>query len=114
MPDPTRIDRRHGIHKATDWIERGQWVGVKSSNVSAMMYFAPTSRLYVEFLPSKKFPQGSVYFYKEVPVELAILIFNAESIGKFLHARIKKSYSYEGPFSARAAPDRQVGGDVLV
>jgi hypothetical protein len=112
--DPTRIDRRHKIHTAAEWIGASKWVGVKSSNVSAIMYFTPTKRLYVEFLPSKKFPQGSVYFYKNVPAEVAKGLFEAESIGKYLNRTIKGIYSFEGPFSSRAAPDRQVGKDVLV
>ena len=98
--DAPKIDKRHRL-EADDWVDSGRWVRVSSSNVSAIMFDKLRERIYVEFLPSKKFPAGSVYFYLSCPAQLAKDLFNAGSIGIFLNSKIKGVHAFAGPFGSR-------------
>jgi hypothetical protein len=60
---------------------------VESSNVAAVGYRDKT--LYVEF------KTGTIYRYKDVPEDVYTDMMQAESVGKFLHARIRNVYQYE-------------------
>ena len=59
---------------------------VESSNIRAVGYEPRT--LEVEFR------NGSVYAYSDVPDSVHQELMQAESKGKFLNAKIKKSYPY--------------------
>lgn len=95
-----KIDRRHRLD-AGGWIESGRWANVSSSNVAAIMFDQLRQRLYVQFLPSTKFPSGSVYYYLDVPDDIAVEIFNAGSIGVYLNRVIKPRFTAAGPFASR-------------
>ena len=46
-----KVDKRFKAAGVVDiWINSGQWVGVKSSNVAEIMYERPRQRLYVRFI----------------------------------------------------------------
>lgn len=80
----------YGWHRvnAEKWIETGQWVWVKSSNVAGISYSAHKKTLTVQFIG------GGIYDYFDVPKTVAKDLFNAPSIGKFLAKRIKGVYQY--------------------
>lgn len=61
---------------------------VNSSNIAAIGYDEDTQILEIEFM------DGSVYQYSGVPPSEHDGIMNADSKGKYLHANIKKRYSY--------------------
>ena len=69
------------------WVERGTWASVVSSNVDALQYSSEWEVLSVRFI------DGSVYKYRPVPLQIARELFESNSIGKFLHKRIKKQYA---------------------
>jgi KTSC domain len=61
---------------------------VNSSNIAAIGYDEDTQILEIEFT------DGSVYQYSGVPPSEHDGIMIADSKGKYLHANIKKRYSY--------------------
>ena len=91
-PGP-KIDKRHKIGPE-EWSDSGRWVHVHSSNVSGIKYDAEKELLFVEFL-AKGRSKGSIYVYYRIPDRLAKGMFDAPSVGKYLHWQIKvKGYNY--------------------
>lgn len=87
-----KVDQRHQLD-ADGWINAGQWVHVKSSNVAGIRYDYDKSLLFVEFL--NKGQGRSIYVYYAVETRKAKAFFNTGSMGSFLHWQIKKKgYSY--------------------
>ncbi len=74
---------------ADQWVSTGQWVGVTSSNVKGIAYDSLAMELKVEF------KGGSVYAYYNVGDVTAKDMFNTNSMGKFVHARLKGKYQYK-------------------
>lgn len=67
-----------------------EMVPVESSNLQEIGYDPETSTLYVGFL------NGSRYAYKDVPEEIFEEFKGADSMGRFLHRRIKLGgFEYE-------------------
>lgn len=99
MPDPNypgtsapRIDRRYKVIDSQEWIDKGVWVGVKSSNVAKIMYDKEMRRLHVEF------NSGGVGWYENVSESVAKSMFDAPSIGKYLDKVLKKGgYTWKKP-----------------
>ena len=83
----SKVDKRHQIG-ASDWVNSGKWVRVKSSNVAGISYHRKKHALSVEFIG------GAVYLYRDVAVNVAREMFNASSVGKFVHRRLKGKYAY--------------------
>lgn len=67
------------------------WVEVKSGNISAIAYTAgdPDGDLGTLYV---RFTSGSKYHYDDVPNQLAVDFFAADSKGKFFHANIRSGY----------------------
>lgn len=61
---------------------------VSSSNIASIGYDEDNQILEIEF------NDGSVYQYSGVPSNEHDGIMNADSMGKYLHANIKKRYSF--------------------
>lgn len=87
----TEIDAAVAITEA--WLaymnnaDEGLWIEVESSNVGAIRKF--DNDLYVRFL------NGTIYRYKDVPVEVVEAMKTAESVGRFLNKEIKPTYECE-------------------
>ncbi|MEN6349882.1 MAG: KTSC domain-containing protein [Syntrophomonas sp.] len=62
---------------------------VSSSNVDSLGYDEQNKIAYVRFL------NGSLYIYKDVPQHEFDALFNAPSIGSYLHRNFKNVYPYE-------------------
>lgn len=62
---------------------------VSSSNVSEIGYNEENQEVYVRFL------NGSLYLYKGVPQFEFDGLFNAPSVGSYLHRNYKNAYPYE-------------------
>lgn len=60
---------------------------VQSSNVVAVGYLPERRQLFVQF-------KDSVYRYDEVPPNLHDDLWHAESIGKFIHSRVRLKFPY--------------------
>lgn len=82
------VDKRQRLSGADDWIQRGVWARVKSSNVSAISYDRLNHRLFVAFLT------GGVYQYDGVPVRVAADMFYTNSQGRFVWQRLRDRYPY--------------------
>ncbi len=65
-----------------EWIDSGGWADGVSSNVDSIAYDIQTKTLYVAF------QNGGVYMYPVVPIRIARDMFNASSLGKFVHQRL--------------------------
>lgn len=72
-----------------DWIDNGEWVRVKSSNVAGIKYDFRQNQLYVEFLG------GAIYLYSGVPIAKARLMFLANSMGKFVWRALRGRHPYK-------------------
>jgi hypothetical protein len=83
----SRVDGRHGL-TAQSWVETGRWVNVKSSNVASIKYNIFDNSLTVMFL------SGSGYKYQQVPIRTAKNMFDASSMGRFVHQRLKNVYPF--------------------
>lgn len=77
-----RVDQRYGLNAET-WAGSGTWVGVKSTDVGAIMYDRKKAELFVEFRKS-----GNIYYYANVPPQVAIDMYNTNSMGRFVHYRL--------------------------
>lgn len=78
---------------ASDWalgVKYGRWVRVVSSNVARIKYDRVREVLHVEFKGSTP----TEYVYIGVPLTVAKAMFNAPSMGKFVHRRLKGKYPY--------------------
>jgi len=73
---------------ANQWIERKIWARVESSNVNRIRYDIDVQELYIEF------NGGTVYLYRQVPSHVASDMFNTDSMGKFVHRRLKNNFPY--------------------
>ncbi|MDR0515961.1 MAG: KTSC domain-containing protein [Fibromonadaceae bacterium] len=62
---------------------------VSSSNIAALGYDPATQTVYVQFL------NNCLYVYKNVPDGEYQGLFNAPSIGSYLHRNFKNVYAYE-------------------
>lgn len=62
---------------------------VSSSNIAELGYDQESQTVYVRFL------NGSLYIYKGVPEYEFDNLFNAPSLGSYLHRNFKNVYSYE-------------------
>lgn len=62
---------------------------VSSSNVAELGYDLETKTVYVRFL------NGTLYIYKNVPINEYNGLLNAPSIGSYLHRNLKGVYPYE-------------------
>lgn len=62
---------------------------VKSSTVKSVGYDAPSRTLAVQFA------SGGTYHYHGVAPEVHTSLMKAESIGKFLHNRVKGKYGHK-------------------
>ncbi|MDO3377708.1 KTSC domain-containing protein [Geoalkalibacter halelectricus] len=65
-----------------------EMIGVDSSNVEAVGYDEDSSTLQVEF------KGGALYQYFDVPENVFIELRDADSVGKYLNAKIKGVYRY--------------------
>lgn len=72
---------------ADGWVETGNWVNVKSSNVARIRYDAEDHELYVDF-------KTASYIYYNVPKHVAKNMFNAISMGRFVWRRLRNRYPY--------------------
>lgn len=62
---------------------------VKSSTVRGVGYDAPSRTLHVQF------HNGGRYRYHNVPADVHSSLLKSESIGKFMHARVRGKYRHE-------------------
>jgi hypothetical protein len=62
---------------------------VSSSNIAELGYDQESQTVYVRFL------NGSLYIYKGVPEYEFDNLFNAPSLGSYLHRNFKNVYPYE-------------------
>jgi hypothetical protein len=67
-------------------ITKIEFIQVESSMIEEIAYH--DNKLYV------RFHNGNLYSYADVPKELFDEMFNAESIGKFFSANIKKEFPF--------------------
>lgn len=65
--------------KGEEYALMGVWLGVQSTDVSAFRYDKQNKTLWVMF------QRGAIYFYPEFPIEVAVQMYNAPSMGKFIH-----------------------------
>ncbi len=63
-------------------------IDVSSSNISSVGFDPKTKTLEVEFY------SGGIYQYSDVPETVYSKFIRAESVGKFFHIHVKKSYKY--------------------
>ncbi len=96
---PPKIDPHSRISDSDEWINSGEWVLVRSSNVNAIRYDYVNRWLYVEFggKPNKRGGTSELgtYVYYGVPPEVAKWMFEAQSMGKYVHQVLKKDrYRY--------------------
>lgn len=77
-----------GSMNVEDWLDFGEWVRVKSSNVSAIQYWLENKSLFV------RFKSGATYVYNPVPRAAARDMFEAGSKGKFVWRRLRDRYPY--------------------
>lgn len=73
-----------------EWIEKGIWAVVISSNVSSIRYLAKTQQLLVMFASRKG--RARLYIYEQVPNDIAERYFLSPSLGKFTHDRLIGSF----------------------
>lgn len=66
-----------------------QWISVKSSNLSAILYRPDDEELLI------RFKSGLEYSYEGVPPEVAQQLLDADSKGIYHARRIKHSYPYK-------------------
>lgn len=64
-------------------------VPVSSSNIDSIGYDTDRQKLYVKFIGS------GTYEYSSVPEYVYNDLLNADSVGKYFHANIRKTYSYQ-------------------
>jgi len=81
-----KVDQRHHV-SAKDWADTGVWVNVKSSWVQGIMYNAEEKELNVEF------KSGIVCQYPNIQSATARGMFNASSLGKYVHRHL-----YDKPY----------------
>ena len=62
---------------------------VESSNIASIRYDGVTKTLEVEF---KK--NGSIFQYGEVPQVVHQELINADSVGRYFHAHVKREYPF--------------------
>lgn len=77
--------------KAGEWTKVPRWVRVVSSNVARIKYDRLREVLHVEFKGSPP----SEYVYIGVDQKTAAAMFNAPSLGRFVHRRLKGKYPYK-------------------
>lgn len=73
---------------AAQWVRLKVWARVESSNVARILYEEDLQELHVEF------SNGSIYTYHQVPDNVAADFFNTDSMGRFVHKRLKGVYGY--------------------
>lgn len=83
--NPTRISTEITVE---DWIESGERAFGESSTVHSLAYDVEEQKLYVWFL------QNSGGYYTSVPIDVAMAFFGANSLGRFVHQRLKNSFGY--------------------
>ena len=66
-----------------------EMIPVSSSNVDEIGYDEATQTVYVRFL------NGSLYGYKNVPVQEFEGLKNSTSVGSYIHRNFKNVYPYE-------------------
>jgi len=81
-----RVDKRHKIG-AEEWATEEKWVNVHSSNVTAIKYDWEKGELYVRF-------GSSEYVYFGVAKNVAKMMFNTPSMGKFVHRVLRDRYQH--------------------
>lgn len=86
--DAENVDMRSGVDSAEMFVTSGRWVLVRSSNVKRIVYNRHSQELRVEFL------NGSIYRYDGVPKRIAKDFYNASSMGRYVHYRLKGKYPY--------------------
>ena len=82
-----KVDLRYGLTGDT-WADGGMWIGVKSTDVGAIMYHKKRRELYVEFRAS-----GKIYSYSPVTQNVAEDFFNVNSMGRFVWYRLRPFFS---------------------
>ncbi len=89
-PD-VRGPRVAGAIKLHEWLETGNWVAVKSTSAAAIAYDADLRRLHVQFKQGGKrqYP-GNAGYYDGVPIEVAVGVYMATSIGKYLSWQVRR------------------------
>ena len=80
-----RIDKRFK-GSVEDWIDSGEWIRVKSSNVAKIMFERSAKKLWVEF------KGGSTYFYQPISVRQAKDFFGTPSFGKHIWRMRRAGY----------------------
>ena len=87
-PRGIRIHKTEGAETAEEWANTGQPVSVDSSDVSSIQYIKETLILNVIF-------GDMLYSYLSTPPEVAMKMYNASSMGKFVHqVLIKDGYLF--------------------
>lgn len=89
--------RVFGSHQTDEdkWAQEGRWARVKSSNVYAIRYDRINHRLFVQFRHAGTPQPGQTYAYERVGKGIAIGMFQAASMGQFVHYVLKKrGYAY--------------------
>ena len=72
--------------KGEEYARMGVWLGVQSSDVSAFRYDLKNHTLWIMF------QRGAVYFYPDIPIEVATSMYNAPYMGKFIHKLRRAGY----------------------
>ena len=85
---PRQVRPFGGIRTARDFVESGKRINVTSSWVRSIWYLKKRTMLYVIFV------DGTLGYYHEVPERTAIDFFNAKSMGKFVHQRLKGHFPF--------------------
>lgn len=84
---PHYMNLHGGLLTAEQWADEGLWVMVESSNVSSIFYAKDSHHLFVGFR------DGSIYKYDAVPLNVALDMFNASSMGKFIWQRLRDKFN---------------------
>lgn len=79
-----------GVLMADDWAKSGMWAMVSSSNVAAIAYDDKEKLLYVMFQVKEGAPP--VWAYRGVDVFKAKDMFNCNSMGSFVHQRLRNKH----------------------
>lgn len=91
-PAAPRVWKQHRLD-ADGWAEEGRWVSVSSSWVKGIRYDRINKRLFVEY------KSGVVCLYNGIASVTAKNMFNAGSMGKFVHKNL-----YHRPYQLLVTP----------
>jgi hypothetical protein len=82
---------------ARSFIDSGKWYNVESTNVLMIKYNKALRILSVRFKGVSQGIKKPIYHYKNVPPQVAGGMIVAGSKGKFVWARLRDKYDFDGP-----------------